>query len=65
MFETTGSRLVLRFCPNTPGQFTFSNFCNFADDEQLYNLAHKINAFQTDRLHEVFKVNEYQMSFND
>ncbi|MCL1845346.1 MAG: DUF1659 domain-containing protein [Defluviitaleaceae bacterium] len=36
--------LVLRY---DPGQFTFRNFAPAATDEQLYDLALQLNAFQT------------------
>ena len=39
------TNLVLRF---NPGQFTFRHFDHTANDEQLFNLARKVNSFQED-----------------
>jgi hypothetical protein len=67
MFVSTGSRLVLRFArrnPNepNPGQFSFRKFAHTATDQQLYDLAHQLNAFQEDNIARVLKVYEFEMS---
>ena len=54
-------RLVLRYHPVlSPGQFSFSSFNNGASDEQLYNLAMRLNEFQTDTVHKVLVVDAFQ-----
>ncbi|MCL2363351.1 MAG: hypothetical protein FWC71_01665 [Defluviitaleaceae bacterium] len=39
------TNLVLRF---NPGRFTFNRFDHTANDAELFALAQKVNAFQTD-----------------
>lgn len=51
-------RLLLRY--DTPGQFTFRHFTQHATDEQLYNIATLLNAFQTCRVDKVIKVRVYE-----
>lgn len=51
-----GKRLVLRY---DPGQFTFPHFDHSADDEQLYELAGLLNAFQECDLDKVLKVSVF------
>lgn len=46
-------RLVLRYYPS--GQFTFRTFFESAGDEQLYDTAMKLNAFQECPVHRVLK----------
>jgi len=56
MIETS-RRFVLRY---NPGQFSFRNFDHTATDEQLYNLAHQLNAFQEDELVQVVRIRTLQ-----
>jgi hypothetical protein len=58
MLETS-RRLVLRY---EAGQFTFRHANEAATDEQLFNLAHHLNAFQEDDLERVVKVRVYEFS---
>jgi len=58
MLETS-RRLILRY---DTGQFTFRHASEAATDEQLYNLAHNLNAFQEDDLDSVVKVRVYEFS---
>ena len=53
----TDKRLVLRY---ENGQFTFRNFDHSAGEEELFRLAHGLNAFQEDRLASVIKVRVIQ-----
>ena len=46
-------RLVLRF---ENGQFTFRGLAQTANDEELFNLAHAVNAFQDDPVKNVVKI---------
>ena len=50
-------RLVLRF---EEGQFTFRAFTPQATDEQLFNLAGKLNALQEDEVSQVATVRVMQ-----
>ena len=57
-------RLVLRYSPpegstNGPGQFTFRDFRQTATDEQLFNLAHRLNSFQEDEVDRIFRVHTF------
>ena len=54
-------RLVLRYNPlNNPGQFTFRNFNNGATDEEMFELALYLNAFQEDDVHKVLAVSTFE-----
>lgn len=52
-----GKSLVLRY---DPGQFTFRHFNSTATDEQLYNLAVRLNAFQVCDLDQVFAIRTFE-----
>ena len=49
----TDKRLVLRF---ENGQFTFRRIHPAANDEEMFNLAHALNAFQDDPVKSVVKI---------
>lgn len=51
--QIAARRLVLRY---DPGQFTFRHFEPVATDEQLYDLAQNLNAFQEDAVDTVLRV---------
>ena len=46
-------QLVLRY---NPGQFSFRHFDHNATDEQLFNLAQSLNAFQEDEVDSIVRV---------
>ena len=50
-------RLVLRF---ENGQFTFRALAGTASDEELFNLAHGLNAFQEDPVKCIVKIKVIQ-----
>ena len=54
----TSRRLVLRF---DEGQFAFSRYNHAATNEQLYGLAHYINALQEDDVEQVVQVRVLQL----
>jgi hypothetical protein len=56
MLESSKS-IVLRY---DPGQFTFSQFDHAASDEQMYDLAMLLNAFQTCEADKVLKVTVFE-----
>ena len=58
MLIENNRRLVLRY---DPGQFTFRNFVHTASDEQLYDLANRLNAFQEEPVVQVLKVQTFEM----
>ena len=53
----TDKRLVLRF---ESGQFTFRGLAQTASDDELFNLAHGLNAFQDDPVKNVIKIKVIQ-----
>ena len=53
----TEKRLVLRF---ENGQFTFRGFVHTASDEELFNLAKGLNAFQDDPVKNIVKIKVIQ-----
>ena len=59
MFAETNKRLVLRY---DPGQFTFRNFIQTSSDEQLYDLAQNLNAFQEESVTHVLKVQTFELT---
>ena len=58
MLVESNRRLVLRY---DPGQFTFRHFVHTASDEQLYDLAQGLNAFQEEEVKRVLKVQTFEM----
>jgi len=58
MLIEVNRRLVLRY---DPGQFTFRHFVQTASDEQLYDLAQGLNAFQDVPVAKVVKVQSFEM----
>ena len=53
----TDKRLVLRF---ENGQFTFRGLAGAASDEELFELAHGLNAFQDDPVKNIVKIKVIQ-----
>jgi len=52
------NRLVLRY---EPGQFSFRHFTPTATDEQLFDLAEQLNAFQADEVKQIVRVSVRQL----
>ena len=58
MLIENNRRLVLRY---NPSQFTFRNFVHSASNEQLYDLANRLNAFQDVPVAKVLKIQTFEL----